>query len=323
MRVVYIAGYGRSGSTVLDRAIGQHDGYASLGEAWKFWSHVAYADQYCGCGLRFSQCEMWQNVRREVPDLFDPALAERFYAIHEAEFRTRRMLRLLTSSGRAQIDAAFPTEYRDALARLYRAIQVTTGAEVLVDSSKNPVYGYLLSQVEGVEVVVVHLIRDPRAVAFSWTRMRRDPGATEERLMYRHSPAKSAVFWNVWNLSISAAARARNLPLVRVHYRDVAERLESVVETVTTLAGRPMPRIDYGDALELGVDHTVSGNPARFDRGTIPLKYDDEWTRALSPNSRAIVTAICAPLLRAYGFPRRARPTRETMRSETLPTARP
>ncbi len=304
MRVIYIASYGRSGSTVLDRAIGQHDGYTSLGEMWKFWSHVAYADQYCGCGLRFSQCEMWQKVREVDPSLFDPAMAERFYRLHERELRTSRMFRLLTSAGRRGIDAAFPAEYLDALGRLYSAVQTVTGAEVIVDSSKNPVYGYLLSRVEGVDVAMVHLIRDPRAVAYSWTKTRRDPGATEERFMYRHSPAKSAVFWNMWNVAISAVARTQDLPLVRVYYRDVATRLAAVVETVTTITGMPAPRAAYSNKqIELGVDHTVSGNPARFERGAIALRFDDEWTRSLGMPSRLVVTAICAPLLRHFGYP--------------------
>lgn len=304
MRVIYIASYGRSGSTVLDRAIGQHDGYTSLGEAWKFWSHVAYADQYCGCGLRFSKCEIWQRVREVDPSLFDPAMAERFYRLHERELRTSRMLRLLTSAGRGDIDAAFPPEYLDALGRLYSAVQIATGAEVIVDSSKNPVYGYLLARVKEVEVAVVHLIRDPRAVAYSWTKTQRDPGATEERFMYQHSPAKSAVFWNMWNVAIPAVARAQDLPLVRVYYRDVATRLETVVETITTITGTPIPRVDYSNKqIELGVDHTVSGNPGRFERGPVALRLDDEWTRALGMPARLVVTTICAPLLRYCGFP--------------------
>jgi hypothetical protein len=305
--VIYIAGYGRSGSTVLDRAIGRHDGFVSLGEAWKFWSHAAYADQYCGCGRRFSQCELWLRVREIDPSLFDRAQAERFYHLHEREFRTVRMLRLLSRHGRENISDAFPAEYTDAVGRLYRAVQEASGAQVLVDSSKNPVYGYLLAGVEGIDVAMVHLVRDPRAVAYSWTRLRRDPGATEERMMYRHSPAKSAVFWDVWNVSTAAVARARGVPCVLVRYPDVVERLAAVVETVTNLAGHPVPRPEYADVVEFDVDHTVSGNPARFEQGAIPLRLDDEWRSALRAPPLLTVTALCAPLLRHYGFPLRAR----------------
>jgi hypothetical protein len=302
MKVIYIAGYGRSGSTMLDRAIGQHDGYLSLGEVWKFWSHVAYADQYCGCGLRFSECPMWRRVRDVDPSLFDPALGEWFYFLHEAELSTRRMLRLLTSAGRADIDAAFPEEYQDALGRLYRTIQVATGAKVLIDSSKNPVYGYLLSQADDVELVVLHLTRDPRAVAFSWMRKRRDPGATDERMMYRQTVAKSAVFWDVWNVSVSAFARARDLPWVRVEYADAVRRIGDVVDTATVLAGHPVSRVDGGGQIVLGVDHTVSGNPCRFATGPVELTPDEEWRDALDAGSRRLVNVICRPLLRRYGY---------------------
>ena len=147
MRVVYIAGYGRSGSTVLDRAIGQHDGYVSLGEAWKFWSHVAYADQYCGCGLRFSQCEMWQRVRDVVPDLFDPVLAERY--LRPARSRVPHpedaaaAHRLRSGADRCGVPGGVPRRARSSV----RRDSVGDRGRGTVDSSKNPVYGYLLSRV--------------------------------------------------------------------------------------------------------------------------------------------------------------------------------
>ena len=152
--------------------------------------------------------------------------------------------------------------------------------------------------------------------------MRRDPGATEERLMYRHPPAKSAIFWDVWNLSIPAVARADALPLVRVQVpRHRRERLDNVVETVTTLAGRPMPRTEYGDRLELGVDHTVSGNPARFDRGAVPLEFDDEWIRALGTGAKAVVPTLCSAAAARVRIPATSRPA-PARRRRPMPSRR-
>src|SRR5215467_12341244 len=99
--VVYIAGYGRSGSTLLDLMLGRIDRWFSMGEFRQFW-HARRDDWRCGCGESVRTCPVWadvveraqpgadQNVIdaaraavrvRRVPQLTrgssDPALAER------------------------------------------------------------------------------------------------------------------------------------------------------------------------------------------------------------------------------------------------------
>jgi hypothetical protein len=53
----------------------------------------------------------------------------------------------------------------------------------------------------------------------------------------------------------------------------------------------------------LGCDHTVAGNPLRFKRGTLEIRADDEWRSGMRFRSRALATAVAAPLLATYGFP--------------------
>jgi hypothetical protein len=48
--------------------------------------------------------------------------------------------------------------------------------------------------------------------------------------------------------------------------------------------------------------HTVSGNPARFLTGAVPIAASDEWRELLPASSRRIVTAITLPLLPRYRY---------------------
>ena len=41
----------------------------------------------------------------------------------------------------------------------------------------------------------------------------------------------------------------------------------------------------------------------RFSVGRLPLRRDDAWVRALPSGQRRLVGAVCAPMLRAYGYP--------------------
>ena len=53
---------------------------------------------------------------------------------------------------------------------------------------------------------------------------------------------------------------------------------------------------------ELEADHSVAGNPMRFETGTLHLRRDDAWRRQLADRDRRVVTALTAPLLARYGY---------------------
>ena len=54
--VLYIAGWGRSGSTIMGNILGQLPGFAHVGELSNVWSRGVIEDSLCGCGARFSEC---------------------------------------------------------------------------------------------------------------------------------------------------------------------------------------------------------------------------------------------------------------------------
>jgi hypothetical protein len=56
--------------------------------------------------------------------------------------------------------------------------------------------------------------------------------------------------------------------------------------------------------VEMGVNHSIHGNPNRFSQGVVTLKPDDEWTMTMRSKDRALVTALTWPLLKAYGYGR-------------------
>src|SRR5947209_19958625 len=62
VRVLYVGGCGRSGSTLLDRMLGQVPGVLAIGEVVHIWRRGVGEDQLCGCGKAFTDCEFWSEV---------------------------------------------------------------------------------------------------------------------------------------------------------------------------------------------------------------------------------------------------------------------
>src|SRR6476469_6184391 len=61
-RVLYVAGTGRSGSTLLARILDRADGVFAAGEVRYMWQRGLVEDRLCGCGERFSECPFWRDV---------------------------------------------------------------------------------------------------------------------------------------------------------------------------------------------------------------------------------------------------------------------
>ena len=307
--ILYIAGWGRSGSTIIGNILDQLPGVFHGGEIWYVWEQGLLEDRLCGCGNPFSRCEVWQAVMRRYTQLRnaapDPAI---LMAMHRKFARTRGLLRPLLG-----LNAAGSTrersEYMNELSMLYDAIRYVTGARWIVDSSKTPIYGYWLSQLVGVQFKVMHLIRDPRATGFSWLSKKYDPGAG--RVMVRNSLWKNSALWVVWNLAIEKLWRkgGGGNGYQRVYYSEFSHSPAQVINEIADFLEIPLSPgflVSSDRKLVLQATHTISGNPVRMKQENIQIRYDDRWIHSMGRLKRMLVVMMTWPLLRRYGYPLRA-----------------
>jgi hypothetical protein len=301
VRVLYIAGWQRNGSTLFANLLGELPGYFHAGELYYLWDYVWHDNTLCGCGRRFHQCPLWSEiVATAYPTGVD---ADWMYDQAVGTVKTRRMPGLAVPPARRRRFEQV-AEYRRHLDRLYRAIEGTTGASVIVDSSKWPSYGAVLDASPAIDLSVIHLVRDPRAAAYSWLRKKRlldRPGRHVEMYL---SPMQSSARWLAWNLAAEAYWRRRADDYVLLRYEDVVAdpqaQLQQALERLDLPTGR-LPLIG-GDRAQLGPNHTVSGNPDRLNSGLTVIKPDDAWRASLARRHRVAVGAVTAPLLWRYGY---------------------
>ena len=235
MKVVYIAGSGRSGSTIVDNILGQLDGWVSVGEVRFLWERGILEDRLCGCGRAFHDCPFWSAVLARAFGS-GPVDARRMCDLLERGTRARRLPNLLGPRRRTRFVATLD-ELPETLGALYRAIAEESGARVLVDSSKLPTYGGVLGSLPDIDLRVLHLIRDPRATAFSWTRTKAlpdKPGGT----MQTQRPVRSSALWTLWNV-VAELLWSRGDRYLRLRYEDVVRRPRDAVEAIAALAGEP------------------------------------------------------------------------------------
>lgn len=186
--------------------------------------------------------------------------------------------------------------YLAALTELYKSIQAVTHSNVIIDSSKNVGYGYILSLVSALDIYIVHLIRDARATAYSWIQNK--PGLWTQR------PTKSSLRWFIRNLTADLLGNNSSSRYLRIHYEDFIDRPVQTVKQILELINEPNAELPFisEDKVQLGKNHGICGNPDRFQNGVIQLKLDKRWIE-MNRIDQIIVSVITWPLLAKYGYP--------------------
>lgn len=304
--VVLITGCPRSGSTLLAVMLGEIEGYFCAGELRHFWSRGVIGNGSCGCGMQVHDCPVW----RAVVDASSFGGWDRIFAQRAIRFQRRLERTRRTRGLAARADSRAPdpelAAYRETLHDLYGAVAAATGCRVLVDSSKNPRYALALCGSPGIRVHVVHLVRDSRGIAYSMQKRKRR-GAKDSidhaPLMPRRSPLRSAVKYDLEN-SLTHYAGRRGGSYLRVRYEDLVRSPRTVLADISQHIGAggndPIPV--NGPTLTLRENHTISGNPMRFERGVVALQPDVEWKSRMALSHRILVTAITSPFLVRYGY---------------------
>ncbi len=303
LRVVFLGGLGRSGTTLLERMIGELDGVAPLGEVVHLWRRGVVDDERCACGARFSGCTFWRRVGERAFDGWERVDLARVRHLRARVERSRHLPRLALPANPGY--RALIREYADGYARIYRAAAEVARAHTVVDSSKHSALAYCLRQAGDIDLRVVHMVRDSRGVAYSWTKTVARPESDGD-VMTRYRPGRAAMLWNAHNVAFGVLGR-RGVPVLRVRYEQLLADPPATLRSVAAFAGLAPPDLGFlgTDSVRLGVCHSVAGNPMRFAIGDVPLRRDEEWRLGLPAGQRRLVGTLTAPLLAAYGYGRR------------------
>lgn len=294
---LYIAGYGRSGSTLLDTLLGAVETSFSAGELTHLYDDLT-SGRACACGERLDICPVWANilesVSSDVPDL----------TWQQASTITRQTEAL----GRRHAKPALMADYQRLWLSTMRAIRNQTGAALVVDSSKSQAFAArrldLLRTLDLSEFGVIHLTRDPRAVGWS-VRSGGNAIAARRRLKWL-SVARTVATWTVANLVANHGSRRG--PSLHVRYEDLVanprDELSRIGEFLGVSVEDVAAQVADGRAIDAG--HGVHGNRVRT-RGPIRLRPDRRWEDEGSTYVR-LLFSLTWPLSRRYGYSVLTRP---------------
>jgi|Deesub1362A_J573_1020465.scaffolds.fasta_scaffold01190_10 hypothetical protein len=301
MKVILIAGSGRSGSTLLERLIGLLDPRIfCMGEFHAAWAKGYGQNRLCGCGKPVRECPVWSTVFvKTFGELSDKAIQEIISLKQEVE-RMRYLWKLLWPRLASQPFFRRKCEYQQKLLSFFNMVCEVTGAQFLVDSSKQASHGLVLAGIPEIELYVLHLVRHPCAVVFSWQRRKRQRAVYWDTVyMERRGLLRASAFWVAHN--IAAWLLKSRLPpgrYMRLRYEELAREPETALGKIAEWLGFSPPSGLFENLkVFLPPNHLIAGNPMRFDSGTITIRLDEEWRLRMPWWKKVAVMCLTSPAL--------------------------
>jgi len=302
VHVVYVMGVGRSGSTLLDIALGSHPRVESVGELKNLVRGGWRENGYCACGSRVRECDFWPRVdalwRRQVEDVDLDAMA--------ADMLDLLLLRKHRSWPAMVADGGRMDTVKRQLGGLYRAIAEVSGKQVVVDSSKAPGLGLLVGSIPGLRVSYIHLVRDGLGVARSFKKsFAKDEAGGVQRRIPGRSVWRAAAVWSLTNrLAERIGSRAPAGQVIRVRYEDLVGDCVGTLAKVGSMLDLDLRQV--GETLVAGgglrVGHNIGGNRIRME-GELHLRpLESNGSGGLSVVERLVFRSICGIMLRRYGY---------------------
>ena len=250
-KVVYIAGMGYSGSTILDLLLGSHSRMIGLGEIQLLIGQryqLLFQDElpYCACSKRMSECDFWKKLVHPLSEMSSESEAARY--------------KLVVDSFHAH-----------------------TGS-VLVDSSKHLNGLENLLKVDGIDLKILFLIKDVRAFAASnakhFQRINFNSESTpslRKRLINEAAfPHWGFIRWHRANRRIKAYLDTKRLDYFQFGYEELCLRPEEILPEICNFVG-----VEYeAEMLDLtrSTSHTILGNGMLLDKDRkSQLRYDNRW----------------------------------------------
>lgn len=301
LKVVYVAGSGHTGSTLLALLLNAHPRIVSVGETSikpKIRHRGTGAAQPCSCGTAIADCEFWKRVFCRVNELGFELSASRWTNDYRL---THPMLhRVLTKRSSVPGHRQFQNwaashlpvfrrrmQHADRVnVAFVRAVLEVADADVFFDTSKRLVRLSRLLQLPELDVAVVRLMRDVRGYVASAKRR-------------GYSIADATRSWTQTQSSI--AASIANIPAEKkllVKYEDLCANVSDTMARLYRFCG--VDSIDPFTSPKLNRHHVI-GNRMRLNE-KISVRLDESWRVQLAPEEQQRILAVAGDINRGFGY---------------------
>lgn len=272
LKIIYIMGDGRTGSTLLESILANSKNSIGIGESYRFWERFYKADSLCGCNKYIQDCELWRFVDTYLQKHIENYDVKRIRQYIKYYSNYNNSIQLVTSKLWSS-----ELEYLvNVIAGFYRAIQLYSGKDIIIDSSKSPVWVFLISKCSSIKLFNIHLERDLPSVASSWKKkylLKEYP----DRQHFMPIKSDLNIIRTSLRIKILSHHVKKNTKSLKIRYKDLCLEPTIVINEVKALTNLNLPT-----ELKWEKNHAIAGNPGRKIGGEIMIMLQENKNNDLN-----------------------------------------
>jgi len=293
IKLIYILGSSRCGSTLLDLILGSHSSIISTGEIWRFRRNFKNNSK-CSCRRNIPQCPFWIPIINKL-NKKDKKFFSDIYLDSELK-STSRLSKIKTLINGNFSSIYSPVEIQNYSQReflLFQTILEESGKSIILDSSKYLERLLKLYYSGYFDIKIIHLVRDGRAYIDSARR-------SAKRETTSKKSANILIDMIQWRVRLERQIRflsqVKKENYIRINYRFLAEHPSETMNFLCKSLGVEFER----EILNISSDkyvfkqqhHIIGGNRVKWSSPDTKIEYKNQWINNLSSIDKFIFTAL-------------------------------
>ncbi len=283
INLIYIAGEVRSGTTVIDLLISNHNEIISTGELINLEDFIDKKDigwSYnweCSCGKQVERCDYWNNIIEQ--------------------YKQNNTIKI-TTKVRRQLSKAANTEIARNCWNLISIISKNNQKKYIVDSSKSSLQlSHLYYTKNNNRMNVIYIIRDSRAVAYSKSNWKIKLHPNKKPVFLRH-----IIRWLFTNISIVNFLSKYNCNHMVIRYEYFATNPNYALDSIYKNLNLQFSS-NNSHSININDKHLIAGTPNKNQFLNTPIRLDHRWKHEINSKKNLIAYVfgiICNHLLNKY-----------------------
>ncbi len=252
IKVIYIMGTARSGSTILEVMLAHGENCVGAGELSSIVQDGFIDNKICSCGAPFNKCGFWSQVVSRLA--FSKAEIEDWARLQKSiDWHAGFIRQLFHLISARDIEC-----YRRYNHKLLQAICEVSGNYTIIDASKYAGRALALSSCDAIDLSIICLTRSPEGLMASFQKPNKDE-------QYPKKPWAVLRYYGFVMLSLRIAMFKLHGAVLSIVYEDLVKRpteiLALIAEAAKVSLGGVIKTVEHQERFSPG--HIVTGNRLR------------------------------------------------------------
>jgi hypothetical protein len=274
IKIIYLLGAGRSGTTLLGTILNSHSKICTIGEMHQFPDYLLN-NKACSCGDKLTQCEFWRTIIK-LTDFSGIDLENLERTVKQKESHTN-ILKLLFKT---KVDEPYLKFHN----LIFESISKQHKEQLLLDSSKYIARYLLLKKSDKLNIKGIYVTRDVRGVINSFSKKVQTP--------------KSAIGTIIYYMLINSFAELLSLmdkDIIKIKYEDF---INAPLPTLNKIYNHVLNPQEKAESISKIFDmpHIIGGNRMK-KKSKITIEGDEKWKNNICRPKQIIYYILAAPIM--------------------------